>query len=487
MARELGSRHSGTRLKPGVASEWLQREEIPTLIFGGRSHLPHAIAFVIEFSPGDRKARQKWLRTLAPEITYGHDRSSRAHVVAFTAEGLQKLGLGTDCLASFPTAFQAGMTSPGRSKALGDVDGSEPGKWDWGGDNHSCDAILILYAETAVVLNELMAERLEELKTANCRPVCEIALTPLVQGRVTEPFGFTDGVSQPVLRGTPRASQRRHQGHEIAAGEFVLGYDTTSGHRRISPLVAGVDDPSGILPSSPSGPATSFRDLGRNGTFLVVRQLEQDVDGFDTHLREAAEELADQGALPKSLPLQERQDLVAAKMVGRWKNGSSLVRHPNRPGQSRDNDFLFVAEDPLGLACPLGAHIRRANPRDSLMPGTIDPLAITAGHRLLRVGRAYDPPKPGAKRGILFMCLNADIEMQFEMVQQSWLNRKDFNGLRNETDPIVGGSQAPRRFTVPSLDGPKQLHDLASFVTVKGGAYFFMPSRSAMRYLAELP
>ena len=476
-----------------AASERLDEEGIPTLIFGGRSRLPHATALVIAFGRGDRTAHLRWLRTIAPLITYGQHDLDHAHVVAFTGRGLRTLGLGDACLRSFPTAFQSGMTSPGRSRALGDVGVNDPSNWDWGSNDHPCDAILIVYAATGDMLDDLTLARRKELADVADGGARVIGLTPLDRGQVQEPFGFTDGVSQPVLRGTRRAHHSRHQGHEVAAGEFVLGYKATSGNRKISPIVAAAADPDRILPglpngSAPGGPgdlAQSPREFGRNGTFLVVRQLEQNIEAFDAHLSQAARALRDQGAMPEGLSAQEQRDLVAAKMVGRWKNGSSLVRHPNRPGQSLDNDFLFGAEDPLGLACPLGAHIRRANPRDSLMPGTIDPNAVTARHRLMRVGRAYGAKAPGATRGILFMCLNADIEMQFEVVQQSWLSRRDFHGLRDETDPIVGFSKTPRRFTIPSHDGPKQLHGLETFVTVKGGAYFFMPGSAALRYLAQ--
>jgi deferrochelatase/peroxidase EfeB len=95
-----------------------------------------------------------------------------------------------------------------------------------------------------------------------------------------------------------------------------------------------------------------------------------------------------------------QKELVAAKMFGRWKNGSPLVRYPDGPGASQDNDFLYAAQDPFGMSCPLGAHIRRANPRDSLLPGVIDPLTISNSHRLLRVGRPYQPQGKLVKPGI---------------------------------------------------------------------------------------
>ncbi len=191
---------------------------------------------------------------------------------------------------------------------------------------------------------------------------------------------------------------------------------------------------------------------------------------------------------------------MAAKTVGRWRDGASLVRHPQhppgtpslapelptgRPVRTRepDNDFLFAREDPQGLRCPFGAHMRRANPRDSLDTDGPAQLAIVNRHRLIRIGRQYAAP-PGGRPGLLFTCLNADIERQFEFVQQTWLLGSNFHGLPDETDPSLGHGE--RVFTIPTLQGPVRLKGLPDFVRVRGGAYFFMPSRSAIRYLATL-
>jgi deferrochelatase/peroxidase EfeB len=299
-----------------------------------------------------------------------------------------------------------------------------------------------------------------------------------------------------------------------------------------------------------AGPAPGFsgnivnadRDLGRNGTFLVVRQLEQDVESFWTYCRREGERLAPRFPPGVRAPPEE---FIAAKIVGRWQDGSPLVRYPRWPAsnssrpshplvrtpggptQARipsplataamrtlsgsraarqaaptraahdphapagpafepDNDFLFGAEDPQGLKCPYGAHIRRANPRESFDPGSREQLDITNRHRLLRVGRPY-LPEGGQKPGLFFLCLNGDLERQFEFVQQTWAEGASFHGLANERDPLIGSRLAADSHSVPTRDGPMTLRNLPSFVRPRGGGYFLVPGRRTLTFLALDP
>src|SRR5690606_38225717 len=346
---------------------------------------------------------------------------------------------------------------------------------------------------------------------------------------------FADGISQPLVRGIRHDIPARLAHHAIEPGEMVLGYPDNFGFVAPSPSIPSTDDPLGLLPAAGADPQrqrpnfahaepTAERDLGRNGSYLVVRQLEQHVDAFDAFAREAAAALADAPRAPRDT--ETRIEWIKAKMVGRWKDGTSLVRFPDPPraadGESSesdsraagggaggrraarlaDNDFLFGREDPAGLRCPFGAHIRRTNPRDSFEPGQSRRLEISNRHRVLRVGRAYGGK--GGRQGLMFMCLNADIERQFEFIQQTWLMGANFHGLENETDPTLGhavdpsaqgqggesgqgahaGAAAPRCFTIPTESGPIRLTGLKDFVTVRGGGYFFLPSRRALRFLA---
>ena len=166
-----------------------------------------------------------------------------------------------------------------------------------------------------------------------------------------------------------------------------------------------------------------------------------------------------------------------------------MVRNPEgRPGRRPDNDYSFGAEDPQGHRCPFGSHVRRSNPRDSLGDDHATQIRIGKRHRIMRVGRPYaKPAKPGGKaeKGLLFMCLNADIERQYEFIQQTWVTASSFHGLSAEKDPTIGSSDGKGRFTIPSWDGVTVLKGIPQFVTTLGGGYFFLPSRSALRYLAS--
>jgi deferrochelatase/peroxidase EfeB len=255
------------------------------------------------------------------------------------------------------------------------------------------------------------------------------------------------------------------------------------------PLLDRAADPTAILPTDPvSGDA----DLGRNGSYLVLRSLTQDVGAFWGAVDQAASD-ADGHDDP------DARTRLAAQIVGRWPDGEPLVLAPDGPSGAPEptNDFRYHDIDPDGLRCPLGAHIRRAHPRDTLdpQPGSERSIGIDKLHRLLRRGRGYGPPitpdaalnGAGAEkvdRGLHFICLCANIARQFEFVQHTWLNNPKFNGLYDDTDPLVG--PAGRTLTVQSQPVSRRVTDLPSFVGVRGGGYFFLPGVRAVRYLASL-
>jgi deferrochelatase/peroxidase EfeB len=256
-------------------------------------------------------------------------------------------------------------------------------------------------------------------------------------------------------------------------------------------------------------------DLGRNGCYLVLRQLQQDVQGFWSELnRQAGGDV-------------DLREWLAEAMVGRKKNGEPLVAPSegsgagNAPGQrSKLNDFTYE-DDPRGVRCPLGAHIRRMNPRNADLPpgppGILsrlwrmlgfnaaarhqDLVASTRFHRLLRRGRTFGAgvtpalstaeSSSSADTGIYFICLVANIKRQFEFVQSAWVIGSKFAGLTGESDPLLGhrlpdpGDSSTDSFSIPQADGPdRRLNSLPQFVTVQGGAYFFLPGIRALRYLA---
>ena len=288
--------------------------------------------------------------------------------------------------------------------------------------------------------------------------------TAMIDNR--EHFGYADGFAQPDIEGAGLPSApgggaplRDGQWRPIRAGEFILGYA----------------DEEDVLPTAP----TPDR-LATNGTFLVYRKLHQDVAEFRRQLAAAAQ------LYPGD------QEQLAAKLVGRWRDGTPLDLSPDRPDQQivtdqhRSNAFSY-ATDPDGLRCPVGAHVRRANPRDSLpFEGK-----LVNRHRLIRRGIPYGEPLPegapddGQDRGVIFMCLQASIARQFEFIQSQWLNRGNAFTLGSDEDVLTGGQQGPgpHKLTVPG-NPPFFVGPLRRVVTVRGGEYFFVPGINGLEFIA---
>jgi Dyp-type peroxidase family len=462
----------------------LDLDDIQGLIARGYRSLPHA-RFTIFAAPG-AAAGHALLSWLLPQVTpAGRFTGDSALHLAYTAPGLRRLGLAGSALDGFSAQFRSGMTGPDRSRFLGDVGESDPRCWLWGGPQEPpIDGLVLLYARSPEILDARQAELAARLDGLAIRPVT--VLDPLELGN-SEPFGFHDGISQPIIQGLPKAGGSAPAGtpggRVVPAGEFILGYPNVYGQLTDRPLLPAADDPHRLLPRDPAHSGAA--DLGRNGCYLVMRQLEQDVDGFWRYAGQATRRRDgsdDPGA----------RTALAAKMVGRWPSGAPLVETPDRddPRLGDDNDFGYYHTDPQGLACPLGAHIRRANPRDSLdpQPGTESSLAVNDGHRLLRRGRSYGPGPGQSGTGLHFICLAASLIRQFEFVQHTWVNNPTFHGLYDDTDPLIG-SRLPRgaTFTVPARPVRRRYRGLPQFVRTRGGAYFFLPGISALRYLDQLP
>jgi deferrochelatase/peroxidase EfeB len=427
--------------------------------------------------------------------------------IALTSEGLRALEVAPDLCAEFSAEFVAGMASDGtRARRLGDVGANDPGGWKWGAGERVPHVAVLLYARAgrlAAWEREIEAQcaagfvRIERLSTSDTQ--------------LKEPFGFDDGISQPKVdweRERPVRDQDQLEYSNLTClGEFLLGYPNEYGLYTPRPLLAPQRDPGGLLPRAEDAPDRA--DVGRNGCYLVLRQLQQDVQGFWRELDRQAGGDAD---------LRER---LAAAMVGRKKDGEPLAVPSGESGSaatppSKPNDFTY-RDDPRGLRCPLGAHIRRTNPRNADLPpggrGILsrlwrmlgfnaaaleqDLVASTRFHRLLRRGRKYGADaapaqsSPGAETGIHFICLAANIKRQFEFVQSAWLVGSKFAGLTGESDPLLGhrlpdmGEFPTDGYSIPQADGPdRRLNGLPQFVTVLGGAYFFLPGIRALRYLA---
>ena len=217
--------------------------------------------------------------------------------------------------------------------------------------------------------------------------------------------------------------------------------------------------------------------LGRNGTYVVFRKLHQRVAAFRQFLATHATD----------------PELLAAKMMGRWRSGAPLARCPLHDDpelgadRTRNNDFDY-ADDPIGYKTPPGSHARRANPRDAAVAG------VVRLHRMIRRGTAYGPELPagmldddGADRGLMFAFVGTQIGRQFEFVQSEWINGGAFLGLGDLKDPVAGDHDGDDgSFAFPNRPIPRRLHGLARFVVTRGGEYCFMPGLRALRWLADL-
>ena len=456
-------------------TEALDLQDIQGLVVRGYGSLPYAAFAVLHIDDpvAARPVLQRWVELVSPASAKPADGAIH---LALTAGGVASMRPEAMSATGLPEHFLSGMVTSHRSRLLGDVQGDDPERWRWGGPTTDpVHVLLMVYAPDAATLETRLRELVDEGAAAGLRLLVRLDTDELSD---REPFGFKDGISQPIIAGLPRAGDATDV---VAAGEFVLGYVNEYGQRGERPLLARSADPRKLLPSAPE--ARRLADLGRNGSYLVFRQLYQDVDAFWDY----AEAQSGQDASDRSW--------LAAKLVGRWPGGAPLVLSPERddPALANANDFQYHDLDATGHACPLGAHVRRSNPRDSLepKPGSDESREVNRRHRLLRRGRnwstAAQDGRP-AEQGIHFVCLNANLGRQYEFVQHSWINDPAFNGLYDSTDPLVG----PRHgggssFAVQVAPLRTRLREIPQFVQMRGGAYFLLPGIRALRYLTSQP
>ena len=414
--------------------------------------------------------------------------------IALTHEGLGALGYPNQTLDDFPAAFSFGMAEPPqRNRVLGDTGKSDPRHWTF--RDRQGHVLLLVYGRSQEDSEDEHEEFTTQLEAFRKSGLAGFAEVHLLKGYLKrdkkEHFGFRDGLSQPYIEGTDLSGIAENAiGPEsiIKPGEFILGYENEFGclpHSPRVPVASDVGDhlkPSVAVPSKRRAlaiPEEDSRDFGRNGTYLVLRKLEQHVEAFHAY------------ASDKANGDPEEAKRVEAKMVGRWHDGTpiTLASHAPNPELSGENRFAYAEHDIHGVGCPVGAHIRRGFPRDAKVDQEKgmtreEALRLTRQHRIIRRGRLY---KEEDEQGVLFMCLNTNIERQFEFVQHTWCNAEGFSGLRDEKDPLVGDQpEGGGRFTIPQPLLRKRLADIPRFVTMRGGGYFFLPSISALRYLAAL-
>ena len=429
--------------------------------------LPYGAFLLVNIAGADRG--RALLGELADRVTSARaqDRGlTAAWNVAFTYEGLQRLGVPERLLWPLPQDFCQGMETRAVER-LKDVGESDPRGWESGlRESDGGHVMVMVRARTHTERNDLVEEASQLVGKHELTVVYDDASSLVPEspgdlqkcgGSAREHFGFADGCSQPAIEGTRAADKDRYQ--RVKAGEFLLGY------RDVDGLV--------------TGEVRFFR----NGSFMVFRKLEQRVAAFRRIVRSC--ELPD--------------DLVAAKIVGRWDTGEPLVMDKReRPPDSRPelNDFRYGSpmadgpaddrpEDPWGERCPLGAHIRRAFPRDALVGGEVR----TRRHRILRRGMPYgealpeDAPddEPDGGRGLLFVCFNASIARQFELVQ-SWCLDGNLFDVPGEPDFLLAPSEAT--MTIQHDGRTYRLKRTDPLVVTRGGGYFFYPGIGALRAIA---
>jgi porphyrinogen peroxidase len=381
-----------------------------------------------------------------------------AVAIGFTYSGLAKLGCRETSEHPFPTPFRSGMGSELRAKLLRDEDR----QWSWtdregpGGG----EVVHILLAEWKA---RGVASRLPAIQP-NAFSVIEVGEDSDffgADGKLREPFGFRDGLAQPVIRGLrDQDGESLRQAREgardlyddrvVEPGEFILGYRNEYDELTFCPNVEGWTSASGRFTL--------------NGSYLAVRQFVQDVAAFEAF--EAANGVS-----------------AGEKMMGRRKNGLPLSwkGDPAVPvPDSAADAFRYRVEDANGFMCPKGAHVRRSNPRDSLGIDVQSSIKSSKLHRLLRRGRPYR--EKSGRQGIFFIACNADIERQFEFIHQRWLQNRRFGTLDSQDDPIVGSQPCPKAFTIPGQPSGGEI-SLQHFTQTLGGGYFFLPGIAALKFI----
>lgn len=406
-------------------------------------------------------AGREWLAAIlekvqsAAQVRGAKDKDARWVSVAFTYNGLRTLGVDEQSLATFPEAFKEGMAA--RAEILGDTGTNRPEEWIGGLASPDLHAIVILFARDAAERDRCQSEHAKLLAGAKGVEVLsslDLEATPPFE-YAHDHFGYRDRLSQPVMEGSGD-EPTPGSGGPLKPGEFILGYPDEDG-------------PPAHLPQP--------EVLSRNGSYLAYRRLQEHVGRFRDFLRE-------HGATPAE------QELIAAKLMGRWRSGAPLVLAPEKDDPAlgadpkRNNDFNYKEQDPHGYAVPLGSHIRRMNPRDTA--------ANMNRRRMIRRGATYGPalpegsPEDGVERGIAAFVICANLVRQYEFAQNVWINDKNFHELGNEHDPIIGTHDGTREFKIPKRPIRKKITGLPAFTTVRGGAYFFLPGLKALRYLTSL-
>ena len=438
-------------------------------------NFPHARYLLLELT--EPKMARALLLKLLDVITTGerwdlNNKPTSTVNIAFTHSGLVQLDLPLASLLSFPLEFQQGMKA--RGDILGDSGQNAPEHWDEVWQGSRVHAWLAVNARTPGALEKRCRDLLQFIEETHGAKVLESqdACSISIDGKFTtaEHFGYTDGFGNPDFEGAerecvPGQGKLNAQGNwdPLATGEFLLGYADEAGELPVAPIP---------------------HLLGRNGTFMVYRKLHQNVATFRAYLNEKGAQYA--GGKEK----------LAAKFVGRWRDGTPLELSPDRPdpaivSRADQNTRFTYGGDLAGTRCPIGAHIRRSNPRDAFGFNG----GLVNRRRIMRRGMPYgeyvpegQPASDSDERGIIFMALNASIFRQFEFVQQQWIEYGNDAHQGNDKDLLIGNHEGKGRFVIQGTSDPENppfiCGGLKNFVELRGGDYFFVPSLTGLAMMA---
>ena len=408
----------------------------------------------------DAQAGRAFLRRLTPHIASAENWWNAASTwlaVGVSYTGLEALGLAKESLQSFPEAFRVGMAA--RAQQLRDEGVNDPKNWDKPYGTGQTHIGIMAFSDSEEKRRRALAIAREQYEGFS--GVSVLAMQDFgAQPGDRNSLGYKDGIDQPAIEGSG-VEPLPGQGPLIKAGEFILGYPGESG-----------------VPV----PMPQPEILGRNGTFVGFRKYQSRVAAFNRFLRANGSTEAE-------------QELIAAKLVGRWRSGAPLTLAPDVDDRAlgadpqRNNDFNYT-KDARGLQIPLGCHIRRMNPRDTELARLTD----VNLHRIIRRGTTYGVPydpnvlsdDDAVQRGAYFLFISAKAMATMEFLQQEWINDGNFIGAGNEHDPIVGLQDDEATFTIPKEPVRRRVHGIETFNVLRGGEYFFMPSLTALKWLSQL-
>lgn len=435
--------------------------------------LPFARYMFLEIAEAQRG--QRFVGSLLDQITTGEHwdagKPDWTVNIAFTHKGLVNLNLPDASLLTFPVEFVQGMKA--RGEILGDTGRNGPERWDAVWNSGRVDIWLAVNAKTKEILGQRCADLMRLMSETGGAKVLDSqdAGAFLIDGQWSpkEHFGYTDGFGNPDFLGVERNTQ---------PGQGKLMPDGSWAPLATGELLLGYADEAGELPVAPVPHL-----LAINGSFMVYRKLHQNIATFRRYLEDKAALYA--GGKEK----------LAAKLIGRWRDGTPIELSPNVPDteivkdKQRNVNFTFGG-DLDGARCPVGAHVRRTNPRDAFgFNGR-----LINRRRITRRGLPYGPYVPedqpardDGEHGIIFMALNASLFRQFEFVQQQWVEYGNDARLGNDKDMLMGNHGGDDRYTIQGTEDPENppfvCGGLPNFVELRGGEYFFLPSMTALRMI----